>query len=96
MVAGYLASFSIADDPGGALATICTFLPPIAPLVVPARAAVDGLPAWELAVSIVLMLVAIVGLMVLAGRIYERAILRVGAPMKLLEGLRLARSSGRS
>lgn len=96
LVAGYLASFSIADDPTGTLATVCTFLPPVAPLIVPARAAVDGLPVWELAVSLGLMLVAIAGLMVLAGRIYERAILRVGAPMKLLEGLRLARSSGRS
>lgn len=92
LVAGYLASFSVTDDPGGALATICTFLPPVAPLVVPARAAVDGLPAAELAASIALMVAATLALIWLAARIYERAVLRAGAPMKLLEGLKLVRS----
>ncbi|MFN8113554.1 MAG: ABC transporter permease [Solirubrobacterales bacterium] len=90
LVVGYLASFSIADDPSGALATICTLFPPTAPMVVPARAAVDGLPAWELAVSVVLMVASVVVLIHLAGRIYERAVLRVGSPMRLIDGLRLA------
>ncbi|HET6831672.1 MAG TPA: ABC transporter permease [Solirubrobacterales bacterium] len=91
LVVGYLLSFSTSDDPSGALATICTLLPPTAPMVVPARAAVDGLPTAELIASLVLMLLAVAALVRLAGRIYERAVLRVGAPMKLTEGLRLAR-----
>ena len=44
-----------------------------------------------LVASIVLMLASIAGLIWLAARIYERAVLRIGAPMKLIEGLRLAR-----
>ena len=91
LVAGYLASFSITDDPSGTLATVCTFLPPIAPLVVPARAAVGGLPVGELIVSVVLMVAFTLGLVWVASRVYERAVLRVGAPMKLIEGLKLAR-----
>ena len=59
--------------------------------MVPARAAVGELPASELAISIALMVAAILALVWIAARIYERAVLRVGAPMKLREGLKLAR-----
>lgn len=93
LVAGYLASFSITEDPTGTLATVCTFIPPIAPLIVPARAAVDALPLGELLASVALMIAATVALVGLAGRIYERAVLRVGAPMRLIDGLKLARRS---
>jgi ABC-2 type transport system permease protein len=61
---------------------------------VPGRAAQDALPLWQLAVSLTLMVLAILLLVRVAGRIYERAILRVGAPLKLTQALRLARSGG--
>jgi len=92
LVAGYLASFGVSDDPGGTLATVLTLFPPTAPLVVPARAAVDGLPAGELAASLVLMVAGTAALIWLAARIYERAILMTGRPLRLREALRLARS----
>lgn len=91
LVGGYLASFSVIDDPHSGLATLFTFLPPVAPMTVPARAAQDALPLWELALSIVLMIVSTVLLIRLAGRVYERAVLRLGAPMKLTQALKLAR-----
>jgi ABC-2 type transport system permease protein len=90
LIGGYLASFSVIDDPHSALATICTLLPPVAPMVVPARAAQDALPVWELALSVALTVAAIALLIRLAGRIYERAVLRVGAPLKLTQAFRLA------
>lgn len=91
LVAGYLAAISVIDKPESTLATVCTFLPPVAPMIVPARAAQDTLPAWELGLSVVLMLAGTAALMRLAARIYERAVLRMGAPLKLREALRLAR-----
>ena len=91
LVAGYIAAISVINQPSSTLAAVCTFLPPVAPMVVPARAAQGALPAWELAVSVVLMLVGTAVLMRLAARIYERAVLRMGAPLKLREALRLAR-----
>lgn len=91
LVAGYLASFGVSDDPGGTLATVLTLIPVTSPLVVPARAAVDGLPTGELILSIVLLVAATVALIWLAARIYERAVLRVGAPLGLREAMRLAR-----
>jgi ABC-2 type transport system permease protein len=60
-------------------------------MVVPGRAAQGELPAWELALSIALMLAAIVLLVFLAARIYERVVLRMGAPLKIRDALSLAR-----
>ena len=91
LVAGYLVSFSVAEEPSGTMAQVLTFLPPFAPLIAPARAAEGALPAGELAISIVLMIAAIVLVARLGARIYERSVLRMGAPLKLTEALRLAR-----
>jgi hypothetical protein len=46
---------------------------------------------WELAVSLGLMVLGALLLIALAGRVYERAVLRLGAPMKLSQALKLAR-----
>lgn len=91
LVGSYIASFSVIESPRGTLATVLTLLPPFAPMTVPARAAQDALPAWELALSLVLMVLGILVLIRLAGRVYERSVLRVGAPLKLSSVLRLAR-----
>jgi ABC-2 type transport system permease protein len=93
LVAGYIVSFSVTEDPAGGLAQALTFVPPLAPLIVPARAAEGALPAGELVISLVLMLAAIVLVARLGARIYERSVLRMGAPLKLSEALRLARRS---
>lgn len=91
LIGGYLAANAAIEHASGTLATVLTFVPPLAPLIVPGRAARDALPAWQLAVSLVLM-VAFTGLLIaLAARIYERSVLRTGAPLKLRQGLRLAR-----
>jgi ABC-2 type transport system permease protein len=64
----------------------------MAPMVVPGRAAQGALPAWELALSLALMLLAIAVVVTLAGRIYGRSVLRFGTPLKLRDALRLIRS----
>jgi ABC-2 type transport system permease protein len=91
LVGGYILSFSAIDNPEGKLATIASFVPPLAPLVVPGRAAKDAMPAGELIISIALMLAAIAVAAWIGARIYERAILRMGAPMRFAEALRLLR-----
>lgn len=91
LLAGYFASLSVLENPSSTLAQVCTFLPPVAPLVLPARAAQDALPAWELAASLALMLAFTVLLIRIAARIYERSILRIGAPIRLRDALRQAR-----
>jgi ABC-2 type transport system permease protein len=87
LIAAYIATNAALDDPDGTLAQVGTFLPPMAPLVVPGRAALGALPAWELALSLAIMLISIFVVVRLAGRIYERSVLRFGAPVKLREAL---------
>jgi ABC-2 type transport system permease protein len=91
-IGSYIATNAALGSPDGPLATIGTFLPPMAPMVVPGRAAQGALPAWELAVSLALMLAAIAIVVTLAGRIYSRSVLRFGTPLKLRDALRLVRS----
>jgi ABC-2 type transport system permease protein len=65
---------------------------PVAPLVVPGRVAQGELPAWELVASLALMVVGTLLMMMLAVRIYERTVLRMGTPVKLREVLRIRHS----
>jgi ABC-2 type transport system permease protein len=90
LIAAYLATNAALGNPGGGLATVGTFLPPMAPMVVPGRAAQGALPAGELIASLVLMGAASVVVIVLAARIYDRSVLRFGTPMKLREAIRIA------
>lgn len=87
-IASYIATNTALASPDGGLATIGTFLPPMAPMVVPGRAAQGELPAWELALSLLLMVAAILLVVYLAGRIYERSVLRFGTPLKLRQALK--------
>lgn len=92
LVASYLLSISAINDPSSSLAVAGTLIPPMAPLIVPARAAAGELPVEQLVLSIVLMVAACLALIWLAGRVYERAVLRMGAPIKARELIRLVRS----
>jgi ABC-2 type transport system permease protein len=73
------------------LAKVSSFLPPVAPLVMPLRVAGGDAAAWEVATSLAIMLVSIVTVVVLAARLYEGAILRTGARVKLRDAWRGAR-----
>jgi ABC-2 type transport system permease protein len=70
---------------------VTSFLPPTAPLVMPLRIAGGNVAAWEVAVSLATMLVSIVAVVLLASRLYEGAILRTGARVKLRDAWRSAR-----
>lgn len=91
LVGGYLASFPVLDDPESGLAVALTFLPPVAPMIVPIRVAQGAIPAGQLIISIALMIAACALLIWMAGKIYERAVLRMGAPLKFGEVLGLLR-----
>jgi len=88
LIGGYVLSTTALGNPDGTLAVVGTFLPPIAPMIVPGRAAQAALPAWQLAASIALMLLTVLVVAKVAARLYARSVLRFGAPMKLTEALR--------
>ncbi len=84
LIGGFMLTAFVANtDPDGTLAQIAAFLPPFSPMVVPARMVLGTMSTIELAAAVVLDLLATAGLILLAARIYERAILRIGAPVKL-------------
>jgi ABC-2 type transport system permease protein len=79
----YVAFIAVNTNPNGTLARVAAFLPPLSPMAVPARMVLGDMTVVELAVSVMLEVLAIGGMIVLAARAYERAILRIGAPVKL-------------
>ncbi len=86
--AGYVA---LASDMNGLLANLLTIFPVTAPLVLPARSILVGVPLWEHALAVLLVLATIYILVRLAGRIYAQGLLRSGPRVDLRTALRLAR-----
>ncbi|MGH3051253.1 MAG: ABC transporter permease, partial [Gaiellaceae bacterium] len=91
MLASYLLSFGQLSNPDGGLATALTLIPVSAPFAVPSRVALTHVPAWQIVVSIALMLLAIWGLVRVAGRVYELGVLRIGPRVPFAEAFRAAR-----
>jgi ABC-2 type transport system permease protein len=92
MVGSFLVAFMGAgSDPGSTLSTVSSFLPPVAPLVLPVRIAAGEVAAWQVAASVGIMLVSILAVVLLASRLYEGAVLRTGARVKLRDAWRGAR-----
>jgi ABC-2 type transport system permease protein len=87
MVAAFLVSLGAAEDPGSLLARVVTFLPPVAPLVVPLRVAAGEIGALEQVAAVVVMVAATVAMVPLAARIYAGAVLRTGGRVKLRQAL---------
>ena len=92
MIASFFIAFSSSVAGGDTtLARVSSFLPPVAPLVMPLRIAGGDAAPWEIGLSLAIMLVSIVAVVVLAGRLYEGAILRTGARVKLGDAWRSGR-----
>jgi ABC-2 type transport system permease protein len=91
-VAGFFVSIAALSDPDGLAAVIGTFIPFTAPFVVPVRAALDAIPAWQDVTAVLLTMATIVGLVFVAGRIYAGGLLRYGGRVKVREAWRSAGS----
>jgi ABC-2 type transport system permease protein len=78
-----LLALDFGRNPDGSFAQIAAFLPPTAPMVVPTRVIAGDMGAGAVIVAVGLELLATVGLILFAARVYERAILRIGAPVHL-------------
>jgi ABC-2 type transport system permease protein len=88
LLGSFVLSFNAASDPDSGLARVLTFIPTSSPLVVPTRLIAGSVPAWEVLVSVLLLLAAIGGLIVVAGRVYGNAVLQTGTKVGLRAALR--------
>lgn len=92
LIGVYWAGFAaLSSNPDGALATLLTIFPLSAPLVLPARSALVGVPLWQHALALVLVLTTIYLLIRFAGRVYAHGLLHGGPRLGLRAAWRLAR-----
>jgi ABC-2 type transport system permease protein len=91
LVGALIVGIQAAGDPGGTLATVTSLVPGLSPLVMPVRQAAGDVLLWQIALAVVLMLIAIGLVLRLGGRIYSGALLRTGGKTKLREALKAER-----
>jgi ABC-2 type transport system permease protein len=91
LVFGFVIAIQAGQDPTSTLATVTSFVPGLSPLVMPVRMAAGEAAWWEVAVAVVLMLVAIAVIVRIGGRVYSGALLRTGGKLKLREALHAER-----
>jgi ABC-2 type transport system permease protein len=87
MVISFFISYgSLQSTPDGVLAQVATVFPTTAPFMIPGRSAMTGVPAWEHALALVLMIATLYGLVRLGGRLYTAALLHT-SPLAGLPGV---------
>jgi ABC-2 type transport system permease protein len=84
----YLLAILAISNPAAGWVTIVSMLPPSAPVIMPLRAALVSVPAWQVAVALILLLAAIYGLLRVGARLYRNAVLHTGARLRLREAWR--------
>ena len=87
-IAGYLLMYAALPNPSGPLATVCSLLPPFAPILMPVRMATSDVPFWEVGLAAALILASIGGLTWLAGRMYTNAAMRIGTRVRFMDAFR--------
>jgi ABC-2 type transport system permease protein len=86
MAAYFIASFSITGE--NPILRVASLLPMFAPMTMPLRIAGGDAASWEIAVSMVLMVVTTYGLIRFAGRVYAGGVLQSGGRVKWKEAFR--------
>ncbi|HEY7257696.1 MAG TPA: ABC transporter permease [Gaiellales bacterium] len=94
LVTAYLLSYVVVSaNASGTLAHVLTVLPLTSPFVLPARSALVGVPVWEHAVALLLIVATIYALLRFAGRIYAHGLLHSGPRIPLHTAWRLGRQA---
>jgi ABC-2 type transport system permease protein len=89
-LAAYLVVFSVSSDPGGGVATVLSIIPFFAPLLMPLRIASGVAPAWQIALSAVLLVGTAYAVIRVAGRVYAQTLLHRGSRVRWKQALRLS------
>lgn len=87
----FFASFYVFFNDSGTGPAVVSMVPPVSALAMPIRMARGDAAPWEAGLALVLMLGLIAALVVVAGRVYEGAVLRMGAKVPLGEAWRSGR-----
>lgn len=93
MIGAYMIVFFFGYAPESLASRIMSLIPPIAPFLMPMRMAAGAASVVEIVASMALLLAATVGAWKLAGRIYDKVLLRRGSRIGWRDALSLGRSS---
>lgn len=88
LLGGYLAGAYAASEPDGTLVASLSFLPPLSPLVMPARIAAGAVGTGEILIALALTLACAAAILALGARIYRAGIVQTGARISLRAALR--------
>lgn len=88
LIVAYFVSMEAARSPESAAAIVGSLFPPTAPMVMIVRIAHGSVPLWQVVLSIAIVVGSIYGMVVLAGRIYAGAVLRIGPRLRVREAWR--------
>ena len=91
---GYLSAIVALSGGGGVWVTIASFLPPFSPFVMLARLMVGSVPPWQLALSVGLLVAAVLVVAVAATRRYAAGVLLYGQRPGLRVFIAAARRAG--
>lgn len=89
----YVFLFIMWSNPDHIIGTIFTMIPFTAPLMVFIRLGVTDIPAWELAVSITILVISIIGALVLSAKVFRTFLLMYGKRPGLGEIIRSLREA---
>lgn len=94
LMASYVLGFYAWQHPTTALTSVLSYLPPFSLLVMTPRWAGGEAQLWQVGLSMAVMVAAILLVVRLGARVYEGAVLRLGAPVTLREALSAGRRAG--
>lgn len=84
----YLAFFWVEANPTNPIGVALSMIPPLSPILMPARMATGDAQAWQVIVAVILAIGEIALLNALAARIYANSVMRIGTRVKLSQAWR--------
>lgn len=87
LVVAFFVALQALQNPTSPIADVAALVPFSSPVVMPALLITGEATAGQAALAIAILLVTVAALLVLAARVYDRAVLRTGARVPLLEAL---------
>jgi ABC-2 type transport system permease protein len=89
LVGGFLLTYALIASPDALWVKVVSYVPPLMPILMPARLALGHLAIWEMPLAVLIMLASIYGMVRLAGHIYATGLVRSGGRLSWMVALRL-------
>jgi ABC-2 type transport system permease protein len=93
LVASFISMFAMLNDPGSTLSVTLSLIPFTSPIAMPVRWAAGNLPFHEIALSLGILFISILGVTWVAARIYRVGILMTGKRPTMKELVRWVRTA---